>query len=101
MPHIVTDKCLGCRFTECVETCPVSCFHEGEDQLFIDPDACIDCSACVPACPIHAIYEDCDLPDEFEHMVEINEEKAGDLPVIRSKQEPLPGAEERKTELGF
>ena len=101
MPHIVTDKCLGCRFTECVETCPVSCFHEGAEQLYIDPDACIDCSACVPACPIHAIYEDCDLPDEFEHMVEINAESAIELPVIRSKQEPKPTAEARKKELGY
>ena len=62
MPHIVTDKCQSCRFTDCVTTCPVACFHGDGQMLYIDNVQCVDCGACVPACPVHAIYEQTELP---------------------------------------
>src|SRR5438552_1597093 len=57
MPHVVTDKCTGCKFTDCVEVCPVACFYELDNQVVIHPEDCIDCMACVDVCPVHAIYE--------------------------------------------
>ena len=55
MPFVVTDNCVGCRFTYCVSVCPVDCFHGDEQMLYIDPGVCIDCGACEPQCPVHAI----------------------------------------------
>jgi ferredoxin len=101
MPHIVTDRCLRCRFTECVTVCPVACFHGDAQMLYIDNAACIDCSACVPACPVHAIYEQSDLPQDMNEWIEINAQRAAELPIVSDKQTPLPGAEARKAELGY
>lgn len=101
MPHVVTDNCRSCRFTECVSHCPVECFHSDDEQLYIDPDVCVDCSACVDACPVRAIYEDINLPDEKAVWISINAERAAQLPVIRSRQEPLSTAVARRAELGF
>jgi ferredoxin len=101
MPHIVTDNCNDCRFTDCVETCPVACFHGDDDRLYIDPDVCIDCAACIPACPVNAIYDVFDMPDDKQSWIEINAEMAAKLPVIDAKQTPKPTAEMRKAELGF
>ena len=101
MTTVVTDNCNGCRFTDCVAVCPVECFHYDDNMLYIDPDVCIDCSACIPECPVQAIYEEGDLPDDQEKWIEINAEKVSDLPLITEKMDPLDGAEERKTELGF
>jgi ferredoxin len=70
-------------------------------MLYIDPEVCIDCSACIPECPVEAIYEEDDIPEGQEGWIEINAEKSVDLPLIEEPMEPLPGAEERKTELGF
>jgi len=70
-------------------------------MLYIDPDVCIDCSACIPECPVEAIFEVDDLPEGKEQWIEINAEKSAELPVCEDQMEPLPGAEERKTELGF
>ncbi|WP_354115360.1 4Fe-4S binding protein [Bradyrhizobium sp. LA7.1] len=96
MPHVVTENCTGCRFTDCVTVCPVACFHGDEDRVYIDPIACIDCGACIPLCPVSAISEDISLPDDQLEWVDINADKALALPVIRGKQTPLPGAEERR-----
>jgi len=101
MTTVVTDNCNGCRFTDCVEVCPVECFHYDDTMLYIDPDVCIDCSACIPECPVEAIYEEYDLPEEKHQWIEINASRAPDLPVCAEPMEPLPGAEERKAELGF
>jgi ferredoxin len=101
MPHIVTDKCQRCRFTDCVTTCPVACFHGDETMLYIDNVQCVDCTACVQACPVHAIYEISDLPPEKFEWIAINAERAPKLPVIADKQVPLPTAEARKRELGY
>jgi ferredoxin len=70
-------------------------------MLYIDPDVCIDCSACIPECPVQAIYEEDDLPDEKRGWIEINATRSKNLPVCSEQMEPLPGAEERKAALGF
>jgi ferredoxin len=70
-------------------------------MLYIDPDVCIDCSACIPECPVQAIFEEGDLPEDQEKWIEINAEKVADLPLITEQMDPLEGAEERKAELGF
>lgn len=101
MPYVVTENCQKCRFTDCVSVCPVDCFHTGEDMLYINPDECIDCGACEPECPVGAIMEDTDLPEELEKWTQINEDKCADLPLITQKEDPLPTAEARKAELGF
>jgi NAD-dependent dihydropyrimidine dehydrogenase PreA subunit len=64
MTHVVTDNCHLCRFTDCVTVCPVECFHADEERTYIDPEVCIDCGACIPACPVHAIYDALDMPDD-------------------------------------
>jgi ferredoxin len=101
MTTLVTDNCKGCRFTECVIACPVDAFHADEEMLFINPDVCVDCGACVPKCPVQAIYEDLDLPDELEEWVDINERRTKELPIITKKEPPSKGAEDRKKTLGF
>jgi len=101
MTFVVTDNCRKCRFTDCVAVCPVDCFHGDDDMLYIDPNECIDCGACVPECPVEAIYDESDLPEELKKWLTVNAEKAPDLPVINEKGDALPGAEERKKELGF
>ena len=106
MPHIVTNKCQGCKFTDCVEVCPVTCFYELDNQLIIHPDECIDCKACVAECPVEAIYADGDLPAEFAANIEFNATesrrvKEAGQDAIAQKKDPLPTAEQRKTELGY
>lgn len=101
MTTLVTDNCEMCRFTDCVTVCPVSCFHCDDKMLYIDPEVCIDCSACIPVCPVRAIYEEKDLPEDKRHWIAINAERAPLLPVISDKQEPLPTAEARKAALGY
>jgi ferredoxin len=101
MPHIVTDNCHQCRFTDCVTTCPVSCFHGDGEMAYIDNVQCVDCGACVSACPVHAIFEQSDLPDDKLGWILINAERSALLPVLSNKQVPLPRAEERKRELGY
>lgn len=101
MTTVVTENCRGCRFTDCVAVCPVECFHYDDEMLYIDPEVCIDCSACIPECPVQAIYEEDDLPDHLREWVRINAERAPQLPSCTDSMDPLPGAEARKTELGF
>jgi ferredoxin len=101
MAHIVTGNCEGCRFTDCVTVCPVDCFHGDGQMLYIDPEECIDCAACVEECPVQAIYAEDDVPASEQHWIAINAERAPGLPVVNEKQDPLPGAQARKTELGL
>ena len=82
MTFVVTDNCIKCKYTDCVEVCPVDCFHEGPNFLVIDPDECIDCTLCVPECPIEAIFDENDLPEEMHHFVALNQELSQDWPVI-------------------
>jgi len=101
MTFVVTDNCQGCRFTDCVAVCPVDCFHGDAEMLYIDPNECIDCGACVPECPVEAIFDESQLPDDKKPWIATNAEKSLALPVINAKGDPLPGAEERKEKLGF
>ncbi len=104
--HVVTSKCNGCKFTDCVEVCPVACFYELDGQVVIHPDDCIDCTACVEVCPVHAIYAEPDLPEEFSQDTAFNATEAarvkdGGAEAITACKDPLPGAEERKKALGY
>ena len=89
MAHVVTEPCFGCKNTVCVTVCPVDAFREDEKCLWIDPDACIDCGACVPECPVNAIFADMDVPPQWEHYIRLNAEKSQELPEITEQKEPL------------
>jgi ferredoxin len=89
MTYVVTENCIKCKYTDCVEVCPVDCFHEGPNFLVIDPEECIDCTLCVPECPINAIYAEDDLPDEMQQFVQLNAELCQNWPVITEKK-PAP-----------
>ena len=101
MTFVVTDPCRGCRYTDCVAVCPVDCFHGDAEMLYIDPDVCIDCGACVPTCPVEAIYAEGTLPAELESWLDVNAERAKRLPVVNRKSEPLGTAEARAKALGY
>lgn len=90
MAFVVTDNCILCKHTDCVEVCPVECFHEGPNFLVIDPNECIDCGLCEPECPIAAIYAEEDLPADQLQFMAINEELAAVWPVITTKIEAMP-----------
>jgi ferredoxin len=96
MTHVVTDSCIRCKYTDCVDVCPVDCFHEGPDYLAIDPDECIDCAVCIPECPVNAIYAEDDVPDGMKHFAELNRKRAQEWPVIFKHKEALPEAERWK-----
>lgn len=89
MTFVVTENCIKCKYTDCVEVCPVDCFYEGPNFLVIDPDECIDCSLCEPECPVEAIVSEDDLPDDQQHFIELNKELAEIWPVI-TEQKPAP-----------
>ena len=89
MTYVVTENCIACKYTDCVEVCPVDCFYEGENTLVIHPDECIDCEACVPECPVEAIFHEDNVPEEWSAFTELNAEMAPTLPVITEKKEPL------------
>ena len=72
MTYVVTESCIKCKYTDCVEICPVDCFYEGPEFLVIDPDECIDCGLCEPECPVEAIYADDELPNDQIEFIEIN-----------------------------
>ena len=80
MAFVITDRCVGVKDGTCVDVCPMDCIHPapaerefaGADQLYIDPEVCIDCNVCVPVCPVDAIFADGDLPGEYESALEVN-----------------------------
>jgi ferredoxin len=92
MTYVVTAHCNGCKYTDCVEVCPVEAFHEGPEMVYINPESCIDCNACVEECPVEAIYADVDLPEKYQEYLEINADKSQEFPVISEKSDPLPTA---------
>lgn len=95
MTFVVTDVCIKCKYTDCVEVCPVDCFYEGENMLVINPDECIDCGVCEPECPVDAILPDTD--DEAEQWLEVNKKYSEGLwPNITETKEPMAEAEEMK-----
>jgi ferredoxin len=96
MTHVVTESCIKCKHTDCVDVCPVDCFKEGPNFLVIDPDECIDCAVCIPECPVNAIYAEEDLPAGQEAFTALNAELAKAWPVITDKKDALPDAEQWK-----
>lgn len=93
MTFIVIDNCIRCKYTDCVQVCPVDCFHEGPNMLVIDPDECIDCNLCVPECPVDAIFSEDDLPQEKLSFLKLNAELAKQWPIITAKKEPPEDAD--------
>lgn len=94
MSFIVTEKCILCKYTDCVEVCPVDCFHEGPKSLVINPDVCIDCGLCEPECPVEAIFAEDEIKDKS--MIDMNLRLSKVWPVISKKKEPLKDAEKWK-----
>lgn len=93
MTYVVTENCINCKYSDCVEVCPVDCFHEGPNFLAIDPEECIDCSLCVAECPAEAIFAEDDVPDDQREFIALNAELAKSWPVITEKKPALPEAD--------
>jgi ferredoxin len=96
MPFIVTESCIKCKFTDCVEVCPVDCFHEGPNMLVIDPDECIDCTLCEPECPVNAIMSEDDVPEELRQFIGLNAELSKAWPVINEMKDAPADADDWK-----
>ncbi len=94
MTFVVTENCIKCKYTDCVEVCPVDCFHEGPNFLVIDPEECIDCTLCEPECPAQAIFSEDDVPDHQRNFLAINAELAKQWPVIAARKEPPADAQD-------
>ena len=92
MTYVVTEACIKCKFTDCVDVCPVDCFYEGANMLIIHPEECIDCGVCEPECPAEAILPDTE--SGAEQWAELAERFLGTWPNITAKKDPLPDAEE-------
>lgn len=92
MTYIVTEACINCKYTDCVEVCPVDCFYEGENMLVINPNECIDCGVCEPECPAEAILPDTE--DGLEEWLEINTKFSESWPNITVQKDPLPDADD-------
>jgi ferredoxin len=91
MAYVVTSPCFGCKYTDCVVVCPKDCFHEGDQMLYINPEECIDCDACVHECPVEAIFPEWDVPDEEKNFIQLNAEMSAKCPPITQKKAPLAG----------
>jgi ferredoxin len=96
MTYVVNEKCIKCKYTDCVEVCPVDCFYEGENMLVIHPDECIDCGVCEPECPADAIKPDTE--PNMEKWMELNRQYSESWPNITAKKAALPDADAAKDE---
>jgi ferredoxin len=96
MTYVVTESCIKCKYTDCVDVCPVDCFREGPNFLVIDPDECIDCTMCVAECPVEAIYAEDDVPADQKQFLGINAEFAKLWPAIIEKKPAPADADEWK-----
>lgn len=96
MTYVVTDACIKCKYTDCVEVCPVDCFYEGETMLVINPSECIDCGVCEPECPAEAILPDTE--NNLEQWLELNAKYSAEWPNITQKKDPPADADEHKGE---
>ncbi len=96
MAYVVTEPCIQCKYTNCAAVCPVDAFREGPNFLAIDPNECIDCDACVSECPVEAIFPDDEVPEKWEHFIDLNERLAElwEDKVINETNDELPDAEE-------
>ncbi|MBI3156457.1 MAG: ferredoxin family protein [Burkholderiales bacterium] len=93
MTHVVTDACVRCKYTDCVDVCPGDCFREGPQFLVIDPDECIDCAVCVPECPVDAIHAEENVPEGIRAFIELNARLAPQWAPITRRKQPLADAE--------
>ena len=93
MTYVVTENCIKCKYTDCVEVCPVDCFHEGPNFLVIDPEECIDCNLCVAECPAEAIFPEDDVPAQQRRFIALNAELAKVWPTITEKKDAPPDAD--------
>lgn len=100
MTHVVTEACIRCKYTDCVDVCPVDCFREGPNMLVIDPDECIDCAVCIPECPANAIVPEEDVPGNQQNYIQLNADLAKVWPSITKRKDPLPDADEWKDKVG-
>ena len=108
MPHVIAEPCIGTKDTSCVSVCPVDCIHPTKNeadfgtvnQLYIDPDTCIDCGACVPECPFEAIFPEEDVPTEQLAFIKLNAELSRKWPSITRSKAPLPDADDWKDRSG-
>ena len=91
MTYVVVELCVDCKYTDCAAVCPVEAFHELPDRLYINADTCIDCDACVPECPVEAIFADTNVPEQYAHWTQINIDEAPNYPVISQKIPALHG----------
>jgi ferredoxin len=96
MTYVVSESCIKCKYTDCVEVCPVDCFRAGPNFLVIDPDECIDCTMCEAECPVEAIYAEDDLPVKQRHFIALNAELAKLWKPIVEKQDAPADADEWK-----
>jgi ferredoxin len=96
MTHVVTESCIRCKYTDCVDVCPVDCFREGPNMLVIDPNECIDCAVCIPECPVEAIRAEEDVPADQQSFIALNAELARDWPSITRTKQSLPDADDWK-----
>jgi len=94
MTFVVTEACIKCKYTDCVEVCPVDCFHEGPNMLVIDPEECIDCTLCEPECPVEAICSEDDVPAGQEEFLKLNAELSKGWPVLTIRKEAPEDAKE-------
>lgn len=90
MAFVVTDNCILCKYTDCVDVCPVDCFYEGPNFLVISPDECIDCALCEPECPANAIFSEDEIPAGQEEFIKINDELSQIWTNINEKKDPMP-----------
>ena|ERR1700676_3874901 len=95
MAYVVCEPCRDCKYTDCVVVCPCDCFYQDEHMLYIDPDNCIDCDACIPECPVEAIFQDTNVPAQWSAFVQLNAERVSNLKTtgghITEKQDPKEG----------
>lgn len=94
MTFVVTESCIKCKYMDCVEVCPVDCFHQGPNMLVIDPDECIDCTLCEPECPVDAIFSEDEVPADQKAFIKLNTELAKGWPVITSVGTPPADADD-------
>jgi ferredoxin len=94
MAYVVTETCIKCKYTDCVDVCPVDCFREGPNMLVIDPDECIDSTLCVAECPVEAIFAEDDVPDDQQEFIKLNADLARTWKPLIEKKEELPEADE-------
>ena len=91
MTYVITEPCFDCKYTDCVAVCPVDCFYEGDQMLYIHPDECIDCEACVPECPVEAIFAEENVPEQWKEYTKLNAEMSPQSPNITEKKDPKEG----------